>query len=301
MVERKRYIFALGGGKGGIGKSFLSANIAAALSNRDLSIALIDLDLGGANQHTLFGIDRPKKTIDDFIEHRVRNFSEILFPVPGFNIMLAAGIQNDLKATNFNAGQKSRLFSAIKSLDFDYIIIDIGAGMSISTLDTFNIATNGVFITYPEPTSVENCYKFLKSAFLRELRQKIRIRELKEIIDNIYDGRILIPPGIKIIDYFASVNEELTQVARSITSLKNYFLILNNMLPNEFGLIESIPYAIRRFYGFDLIPLGGLLSDELVKESIKKMEPYIHLFPDSENTKRIYDIAQNIINFSTRL
>ncbi len=301
MTGRKRHIFAFGGGKGGIGKSFLSANIAASISQMGYRTGLIDLDLGGANQHTFFGIDRPHKTIDDFIEHRTRNFSDILIDVPGYDIMLGAGIQNDLKATNFNAGQKARLFSAIKSLDFDYIIIDIGAGMSISTLDTFNIAPNGVLITYPEPTALENCYKFLKSAFLRELRGKVKEKELKELVDNIYDGKIIIPAGIKIVDYFNSVYSELAGTAIAVMNHHNYYFILNNASEEDMELLEHIPYAIRRFYGFGIIPLGALANDEKIRESIRKMRPYIEIFPDSPTTQKIREIASNIVNISESL
>lgn len=300
MNERKN-IFAFGGGKGGIGKSFLAANVAASISKMGYKVCLIDLDLGGANQHTLFGIDRPLKTLDDFIEHRVKTIYEVLLPVDGYNISLVAGVQNDLKATNFNAGQKTRLFSAIRSLDFEYIIIDIGAGMSIGTLDTFNIAPNGVLITYPEPTAIENCYKFLKSAFLRELRSRIRDKALKELIDNIYEGKITIPTGTKIIDYFNLAYPSIGELAMDTLKGHNYFLILNNASTEDTALLEQIPFAIRRFYGFNIIPLGVLLSDEKIRESIRVMKPYIDLFPDSLTTKRIYEIASNIINISKSL
>jgi len=301
MENRKRHIFAFGGGKGGIGKSFLSANIAASISKKGYSVGLIDLDLGGANQHTLFGIDRPENTIDDFIEHRVEDFNEILISIPNYSIKVAAGVQNDLKATNFNVGQKARLFSAIKSLDFDFIIIDIGAGMSISTLDTFNIASNGVLITYPEPTALENCYKFLKSSFLRELRSRVKEKSYKELVDNIYDGKILIPTGVKIIEYFTSVYSELGDIALSILGQHNYFLILNNAQSEDMELLEHIPLAIRRFYGFNIIPLGGVPIDDKVRESIRQMRPFIDLFPERETTSRIEQIVENIINISKRL
>lgn len=301
MIYRKVHIFAFGGGKGGIGKSFLSSNIAASIGKMGYKVGLIDLDLGGANQHTFFGIDKPSKTIDDFIEHRVKSFSDILIPIVNYNIMLAAGIQNDLRATNFNVGQKARLFSAIKSLDFDYIIIDIGAGMSISTLDTFNIAPNGVIITYPEPTAIENCYKFLKSAFLRELRFKIKNKELRELVDNIYDGKIIIPTGIKLIDYFNSIDSELADAALSVLKDHNYFLILNSALEADMELLEYIPFAIKRFYGFNIIPLGGILTDDKIRDSIKQMKLYIELYPESNTTLKIKDIASNIINISNNL
>ncbi|MCX7943128.1 MAG: P-loop NTPase [Deltaproteobacteria bacterium] len=301
MTERKSHIFAFGGGKGGIGKSFLSANIAASISKMGYRVALIDLDLGGANQHTFFGIDRPQKIIDDFIEHRVKKFSEILLNIPDYNIMLAAGIQNDLKATNFNIGQKARLFAAVKALDFDYIIIDIGAGMSISTLDTFNIAPNGVLITYPEPTALENCYKFLKSAFLRELRTRIKNKELKDFVDNIYDGKIIIPTGVKLFDYFNSIHTELANIAYTTARQHYYYLILNSASEHDLELLDHIPLAIKRFYGFNITPLGGILYDDKVRESIKKMRPYVELFPDSPTTLKIHEIASNIVNISKSL
>src|SRR5512133_2159016 len=77
---RARRIIAVGGGKGGIGKSMISANLGIALAGRGKRVVMVDADLGGANLHTTLGIDVPKRTLTDFIERRVKRMEDVITP-----------------------------------------------------------------------------------------------------------------------------------------------------------------------------------------------------------------------------
>src|SRR3954451_15556884 len=73
-----RRILAVGGGKGGIGKSLISANLGIELARRGLKVAVLDFDLGGANLHTCLGVDQPRLTLSDFVMRRVETLGEVL-------------------------------------------------------------------------------------------------------------------------------------------------------------------------------------------------------------------------------
>src|SRR4051794_27501646 len=71
-----RHIIAVGGGKGGVGKSLLAANIAIYLAQLGKRVVLFDADLGGANLHTFVGIERPATTLGDFFDKRVSRLED---------------------------------------------------------------------------------------------------------------------------------------------------------------------------------------------------------------------------------
>jgi Mrp family chromosome partitioning ATPase len=73
-------IWAIGGGKGGVGKSLVTANLAICLALMGHKVAAIDLDLGGANLHTCLGVPIPDKTLSDYLSKKVRSLTELLTP-----------------------------------------------------------------------------------------------------------------------------------------------------------------------------------------------------------------------------
>ena len=167
---RARRVIAVGGGKGGIGKSLLSANLGIALARRGAKVVLADLDLGGANLHTCLGVPQPRGSLSDFIERRVASLSELLVPTPHENLSLLSGAMDGLEAANPRHQQKSKLLRNLRNLDVDYVLLDLGAGTAFNVLDFFLVADTGIVVMLPEPTSIENAYRFIKSAFFRRLQ-----------------------------------------------------------------------------------------------------------------------------------
>ncbi len=140
MPLMSKNIWAVGGGKGGVGKSFIATNLACALASQGYKVTLMDADLGGADVHTLFGIRYPRYTLNDFLKKRVEKFSDILIPTALHNLHLICGASNLLELANPKYAQKQKLIRGISSLNTDFILIDIGAGASLNNLDFFNMA-----------------------------------------------------------------------------------------------------------------------------------------------------------------
>src|ERR1043165_6562743 len=89
-----RAVWAIGGGKGGIGKTLLTSNIAVYLSWLNKKVVVVDMDLGGANLHTSLGVDAPARTLSDLVMGRVEDIQELVQPTPIRNLELISGAQD---------------------------------------------------------------------------------------------------------------------------------------------------------------------------------------------------------------
>ncbi len=130
-------VIAVGGGRGGVGKSFFAANIACALAQGGRKVILIDADLAGANVHILFGIKHPEHTVGDYLKKKVGSFSDVLLPTMLPDLRLICGASDLLEVANPHYAQKQKIISELARLDADCIIIDIGAGAGVNNLDFF--------------------------------------------------------------------------------------------------------------------------------------------------------------------
>jgi flagellar biosynthesis protein FlhG len=176
------HIIAVGGGKGGAGKTMLSANLALGLAERGERVLLVDADLGGANVHTMLGVPPPEKTLSDFI-HRKNELDELAVQTPYANLRLISGALDDIDAANPHYHQKTRLLRHLNTFETDFLILDLGAGSSHNIVDFFLIADQRLLVVRPEPTSVENAYRFLKAAFLRRLRNVGRAFGMVDLVE----------------------------------------------------------------------------------------------------------------------
>jgi len=163
-------IIAVGGGKGGVGKSILSIGLGTALAKSGHSVVLADLDLGAANLHTYLGILGRTPTIVDFILNKVPSFENIIIETSVNNLCLISGAEFAPGVTNPAHWMKLKLMRHLRTLPADYVIIDLGAGVQFNTLDFFGISDRGVVITAPEPGAVMNAYSFVKGALFRKMQ-----------------------------------------------------------------------------------------------------------------------------------
>ena len=124
-TDKKVWTFA--GGKGGTGKTAMTANIGIALATMGYHIILVDADLGGANLHTILNIKRPELTLSDFINRRVESLNDILLSTPSENLMLISGGTEMIGLANIPYQSKVRLQKHLERLEADYILLDLGA------------------------------------------------------------------------------------------------------------------------------------------------------------------------------
>ncbi|MBW1897911.1 MAG: AAA family ATPase, partial [Deltaproteobacteria bacterium] len=176
-------IYPIGGGKGGIGKSFIAANLGVLLAKQGNRVVLVDLDLGGANLHTFTGMPSVKTGIEKFLDKTAIDLNQVAVPTEINNLSIISSVNCSMEIANLFAAQKLKIIKAIQKLPFDYILLDLGAGTNYNTLDFFLSSNEGILLLTPEPTSIENAFKFIKAVYLRKVRQILNKREFRSVTD----------------------------------------------------------------------------------------------------------------------
>ncbi|MBY0415081.1 MAG: P-loop NTPase, partial [Bdellovibrionales bacterium] len=188
--QSQQKIWAIGGGKGGVGKSLVTANLAICLALMGHKVAAIDLDLGGANLHTCLGVPIPDKTLSDYLSKKVRTLTELLTPTAINNLFIISGAQDDLGIANLKQMHKAKLLNQFNELPVDYVLLDLGAGTTFNTIDFFIAADQGIITTLPEPTSIENSYRFIKTVYHRKLKMAEELLEIGPLIDQAMNAKL---------------------------------------------------------------------------------------------------------------
>ncbi|MFC1551756.1 MinD/ParA family protein [Candidatus Latescibacterota bacterium] len=294
-TDRKVWTFA--GGKGGTGKTAMTANIGVAMATMGYRIIVVDADLGGANLHTILNIKRPKLTLTDFINRRVNNLNDILLSTPSENLRLISGGSDMVGLANIPFQSKLRLQRHLEQLEADYILIDLGAGSNFNTLDFFIMSNEGFVVCNPEPTAKINAYSFLKSVVYRiierEFKRGTRIYDLiiKEGKNN-KSGSLAIPELIKRIH---SVDMESAERIRDLLTQFRPKFILNRL--RRFNQErEGLQFAglTEKYLGVSLEYLGMVRDDSHVVDSSELMMPFVLQFPGCGASKDVYNLVSKL-------
>ena len=121
-------VIAVGGAKGGIGKSIFAANLGVYLSTLGLKVVLADLDLGGANLHLYLGRRMAKgRNLNDFLKGRVGRLDEIATHTD-YGPLLIGGDGSELGIANIHFARKLKLLKALRKIEADYVVLDLGGG-----------------------------------------------------------------------------------------------------------------------------------------------------------------------------
>jgi flagellar biosynthesis protein FlhG len=161
-------VIAVGGAKGGVGKSLLAANLGVYLANHGHRTVVIDLDLGAANLHLYLGVWALKYRINDFLDKKADNLAAIAVPTD-YGLRLIGGGSSRLGSANLPFARKLKLMRAIRKLDADYVILDLGGDTSYNILDFFLLADYGLVMTTCDPAAYLDAYTFIKMALYRKL------------------------------------------------------------------------------------------------------------------------------------
>ena len=122
MNRNRPEVWAIGGGKGGTGKSFIASNIATYLAQQGKRTVLIDADFGGANLHTLLGVPKPKQTITDFFRKKIP-LDQLIVSCKVPNLGLIVGPIRSFEPDSIKYVQKVKLLNHVKKIDADIVLI----------------------------------------------------------------------------------------------------------------------------------------------------------------------------------
>jgi len=293
-----RHILAVGGGKGGSGKSFISGNMGILLAARGKRTLLIDVDLGGANLHTMIGISYPRVSLSDFISKDVESLDDIVIPTAVPNLFLISGAQNSLDIANLHYQQKMRLLKAIPKLSFEYIILDLGAGTSFNTIDFFMVSNYCLFVTTPEPTSIENVYRLIRAIYLRKIKYVLNEDDFKSFLDGFLDRH----KGIKL-DFLADLlsmlhrkDPEKAMIMKQTLQSLNFKLIVNQHRRQDRPDLGQIMATLaRKHLALKMDFWGNVSFDDRVHTAICSKVPFIQKYPYTRTATDLREICDSIM------
>ncbi len=160
-------IIPVASGKGGVGKTFFVTNLSILLAQKGQRVVAVDLDLGGSNLHTMLGIKNDLYGIGHYIYDKTLPFDKIIHRTEFDNLKFIPGDALFVGAANIPYFRKKKILSEISKIDADWVILDLGSGSTLNTIDFFLASNCGILVTTPELTAVLNLYSFLKNSFYR--------------------------------------------------------------------------------------------------------------------------------------
>jgi flagellar biosynthesis protein FlhG len=290
-------IFPVGGGKGGTGKSFVSANLAASIARQGKKVVLVDLDLGASNLHLFLGVRNPKTGLHEFMSGRYKKLEQaaLLTHIP--NLFLIGSNNCSLEIANLFYAQKLKLIRSVKELPFDYAILDLGAGSNFNTLDFFLASNEGVLIFTPEPTSIENAARFIKAVYFRKVKHILKqpaFRAILRAVAETCQGKAI--ESFRILEFIMVTEPEQGRLLEEKLNEFRFKLILNLFNKNtDPDLGRKIQRVCNRHFHSRFEFMGNIAYDDRVIDSILSSRTYIHKYPYTSTAMDLQGITKKML------
>jgi flagellar biosynthesis protein FlhG len=254
-AARRARIMAVTSGKGGVGKTFVSANLAAALAQRGKRVLVLDADLGLANLDVVLNLF-PKVTLHDVFTGK-NTLEEAILPAPGgFSVLLAgSGLVEYSRLTPEIRDQLLQIIDTVAPR-FDHIVLDTGAGISDVVLYAVSLADDVLVVATPEPTSMTDAYALIKVLATQQKRHEIRL--VVNQVGRVGEGRVIRGQLQLVVDRFVTP------------------LLPPGTLAPRLELVGEVPL------------------DLAVREAVKRRQLLLELMPGCAATQGIEAIAARI-------
>lgn len=236
-IENARVI-AVTSGKGGVGKTSLSVNIAIQISKMGKRVVILDADFGLANVEVMLGI-RPQYTLLDLI-YNGRTIDEIITQGPN-GIGFISGGSGISELASLDNGSIKLLISELVKLDgmYDVVIIDTGAGITDSVMEFVMVSPEVLLVITPEPTSITDAYSLLKV-----LRRKSDFNPLYKTI-NIISNRVDNErEGVEIYEKINTVSSKFLNTKLNYYGSVSYDKSVSSAVIAQRPVVEAFPTSM---------------------------------------------------------
>ena len=293
-------ILAVGGAKGGVGKSALAANLAVGLSLLGQKVVLADLDLGGADVHLYVGVKSLSKTWNDFLSRKVDSLEDIMTPTHFEGLSLIGGDSSKLGSENLPYSQKQKILRHLRELEGDYLILDLGGNSSYNVLDFFLFADHKIVVSGTEPASVLDSYSFVKVSFYRFLERFFaEHKSLKDLGRQIKDGSLEQSKNLSLGFIFEQVHERDPSAYTELKQQYDQFRVslVINMADSrkDFRIAESMQQVLKEKCFLDVGILGTIPFDKLARKAARSFTPIIVENPRCQPSKAIHQMLAAIL------
>jgi flagellar biosynthesis protein FlhG len=301
VKKGSKKIIAVGGAKGGVGKSMLSANLAVGLALLGQKVVLADLDLGGADVHLYTGVKSLAKTWNDFLDKKVNSIQDILTPTAFKGLSLIGGDSSRLGSANLAYSQKLKMMRHLKEeLETDFLIVDLGGDTTYNGLDFFLLADQKIVVSGTEPASVLDSYTFVKVVFNRLLERFCsEHKPLKDLADKIKDGSLEASKNYSLDFIYQEVRSRDQQAFYELKKQLDQFRlsIVLNMTESskDMRIAETMQKLVKDKCFLDIGILGTIPFDKGVRQAARGFTPIVVESPKCQASRNIHQMLAAII------
>lgn len=267
----KKEIWAIGGGKGGTGKSVLSALLATHAAGKKKNVIIVDGDLGGANLHTFFNVSPDKSSLNDFFDKK-EDLKDTMIDTGISGLRLISGDMRSFNPLSVRYIQRLKFYRHLKLLNADIIIIDLGAGTALNTLDSFLLADKMILISTPEITSIENLYLFVKKVIVRKIKDMLSYEGFRDVDKTVLKSVLGSRETIKFSDFIEllkGMGKEQEKIVTEGLGSVQVNLVLNQIREKEFAKYGiSLKNILKRHYNIDALFSGYLGYNDRIRKLV---------------------------------
>ena len=300
-----RIIWPIAGGKGGTGKSTLTANLGVALALLGYKVILVDGDLGGADLHLFFNQIAPPRSISNFLTKDVETLRDVVLPTPSANLKIVCGGNEMVGLANLPYMVKEKLLRHIRDLDADFILLDLGAGTSYNTLDLFSLSDQGMIVCTPEPQARVDAYGFIKNTVYRKLRRRFAKNEdiRKGVIERFATGSGRKSGRIReLLELIYAADETAGVEAETLLRAFRPKLILNRVR-NKRQVEEAQRFIVlvKEYLSTEMKYVGYVRSDMKILDACERRRPLLIESPKSPSARDLCNLVMNGLKVEDRL
>lgn len=299
MQSGRQKLWSIGGGKESIGKSFLTAHVAAALARSGKSVLAVDADIDHSKLHEYLGIKTPAKTLADYLENRAPAKEALLETAyTGLRMISRAG--EIFSLADPASVQKEKIISLLTGTDAEYIVVDLGVKISTHVLDFFNFSDEGIVLVTPDPASMQNAYEFVKGGLFRKIERNFVsnqavVRFLREIRED--HGTLNPRSMVEFFDLLCSTDPEVADKVANVVSSYRPLMMVNLAKSEEDRRVAKIIQATcSKFLDVEIGSFGLVVGDPSVRKALEQGRLLDFDDPKCVPARQIMRAVTNLVN-----
>lgn len=276
-------VLAVGGGKGGTGKSLLVVQLGVLFAQQGLKTVMVDASPHGANLHSFLGLEDPEHTLDEVLAKEC-GVQEAVLPTGVPNLLLLPGMRVGLGLhEDPNLAAVAKQFMNIQA---DIVLWDVGSGVSDWSTYLMANADVGVMVGVPDAPSMECDYRFLRKVCRWFVADQVPSSD--------------VPPMDWLpASWLARLQKKDSNLAQTLKEkLLNWrMLLLFNQVRSaeDKDLGNEVAAVCHRLLGITCQPMGWLEYDERMWLAIRQRQPMVLAFPESRWTIQLHGIFKELL------